>query len=276
MRRRSFETICLLINCFIYAYMWVPKWEAKIFMILWDTYGLSPFTLSDVFNTLSSSKDTVRVALSRLVKRGWIIRLKRGKYLAKPLDRIVASLTKYFKVMNLIDSMKLKYPIYLYGSVADLLASQASDIDLLIVADENWETLEKTFSSMHVTFVKKRNLMQSMGFNLYLIFKKGIPLTTKVQVPNLSSFKPEKLLETSRILFETAKINSLIYEPQVLTAIGFASKYILYKNGILPPTSTVGAIFELAKIKEEYLKAFKELETRKPEEIYKRVIKWAV
>jgi len=256
--------------------MWVPKWEARVFMVLWDTYGLSPFTLSDAFNTLSSSKDIVRVALSRLVKRGWIIRLKRGKYLAKPLDRIITSLTKYFKATNLIDSMRLKYPIYLYGSVADLLASQASDIDLLIVADENWETLEKMFSSMHVTFVKKRNLMQSMDFNLYLIFKKGIPLTTKVQVPNLSSFKPEKLLETSRILFETAKINSLIYEPQVLTAIGFAAKYILYKNGILPPTSTVGAIFELAKIKEEYIKAFKELGTRKLEEIYKRVIKWAV
>lgn len=256
--------------------MWIPKWEARIFMVLCDTFDLSPFTLNDAFGNLNLSKDVVRVALSRLVKRGWIIRLNRGKYLAKSLDRIMVSLTKYFKVRNIIDSMKVKYPIYLHGSVADLLASKASDIDLLIVSDENWENIEKMFPSMHVTFLKKRNLEKTVDFNIYLIFKRGIPLTVKVQTPKLSPFNPKKLLETSQILFETAKINSLIYEPQILTAIGLAAKYILYKNGILPPTSTVGAIFELAKIKEEYLKVFKELKTRKIEEIYKKVIKWAV
>ena len=137
--------------------MWIPKWEARIFMVLCDTFDLSPFTLNDAFGNLNLSKDVVRVALSRLVKRGWIIRLNRGKYLAKSLDRIMVSLTKYFKVRNIIDSMKVKYPIYLHGSVADLLASKASDIDLLIVSDENWENIEKMFPSMHVTFLKKRN-----------------------------------------------------------------------------------------------------------------------
>lgn len=256
--------------------MWIPKWEAKIFMVLWDTYDLSPFTLSDASNNLSLNKDVIRVALSRLVKRGWIIRLNRGKYLAKPLNRIMTSLTKYFKVKNLVDSIKVESPIYLYGSVADLLATKVSDIDLLVVSDENWEIFEKMFPSVHITFLKKRNLEQPLDFNLYLIFKRGIPLTTKVQMPKLSSFNPKKLLETSQILFEMAKINSLTYEPQILTAIGFAAKYILYKNGILPPTSTVGAIFELARIKEEYLKAFKYLETQKLEKIYEMVIKWAV
>lgn len=253
--------------------MWAPEWEFGTFMVIWDTFGHQPFTTKELANTVARDKDQLRVALSRLVRRGWLVRLRRGKYLAKPMNRIVASLKLYSIAQNTLRRAGITYPTYIHGSVADQLASGGSDIDLLIVSRGGWEEIERKLPNFHLTFVNPEYIRKP-DFSIYIILKRGVPLFSKLEIAQVS-FDPRGLLEEAIESYETAEVDGMVYEPQLLDATGTAAKYILYKSGMLPPTSSIGAVFELARVREAYLKAFRALEAQRLEDAFEMVMEWA-
>ena len=245
-----------------------------MYMMIWDTFRLRPFTTKELTNAIVKDKDQLRVALSRLARRGWLLRLRRGRYLAKPLDRIVTSLRLYSRAQNALRKAGITSPAYIYGSVADLLASKGSDVDILIVARGDWEETERKLSDFHLIFVDPRYAQKPEDFFIYTILKRGIPLFSKLEVPQ-ASFDPQSLLEEAIKIYRSAKFDGATYEPQLVDAAGMAAKHILYKSEVLPPTSSIGAIFELARIQEAYLEAVKALEAQKVEKALKMVMRWA-
>ena len=254
--------------------MWAPEWEVNVFMVAWERFRCSPFTTKNLVDAVAENRDQVRVALSRLVRRNWLIRLGRGRYLAKPLGRIMTSLKLHFVARNALAAAGVNCPVYLYGSAADLLASEGSDVDLLIVSDGDWDEIERKLPHFHLAFVTQEYLRNLDNFFIYLVIKRGVPLLSKVEVADVS-FDPQNLLKEALVTYETAEVDGKAYEPQLLCAAGLAAKYLLYKNGVLPPTSSIGAIFELAKLNGAYLEIFRKLEERKVEEASREVVERA-
>jgi len=254
--------------------MWAPEWEFALYMVVWDTFGYRPFVVREAAEAVAKDKDQLRVALSRLTSKGWLLRLKRGKYLAKPLGRIIASLRLYSRAQNALRNAGITDPAYVYGSVADLLASEGSDVDLLIVAGGGWEEIERKLPGFHLTFITPEYAWRPTDFFVYTILKRGVPLFSKLEVPQVV-FDPKSLLEEAIKLHKSAKFDGATYEPQLVDAAGMAAKYILYKSGMLPPTSSIGAILELAKVREEYLEALKALEAQEVEKALEAVVGWA-
>lgn len=254
--------------------MWAPGWEFDTFMLIWDTFGHQPFTVRELANAVAKGKDQLRVALSRLVRRGWLVRLRRGRYLAKPLKRIVASLRLYSVAQNALRREGITSPTYIHGSVADQLASEASDIDLLLVSNGDWKEIERKLPNFHLTFVDPEYIRKPVDFSVYIILRRGLPLFSRLEIAQVS-FDPRGLLEEAIESYKTARVDGAVYEPQLLDAAGAAAKYILYKSGMLPPTSSIGAIFELARVQEAYLKAFRALEAQRLEDAFEMVMEWA-
>ncbi|MDI6884707.1 MAG: hypothetical protein QMD00_06285, partial [Hadesarchaea archaeon] len=193
---------------------------------------------------------------------------------AKPLDRIVTSLRFYSTAQNALRKAGITSPTYIYGSVADLLASKGSDVDLLLVSEGDWDEIERKLPQFHLAFVTPKYLQNLDSFFIYSILRRGVPLISGVEIAD-ASFDPKKLLAEALQTYETAWADGRAYEPQLLDAAGLAAKYILYQKGILPPTSSIGAIFELAKVDENYLGVFRNLEVRPIEDTAKEVIGWA-
>ena len=254
--------------------MWAPEWEFGLYMMVWDTFGNRPFTMSELTHTIARDKDQLRVGISRLGRRGWLLRLSRGKYLAKPLDRVVGSLRLHSRAKNALEKAGVMCPAYIYGSVADLLASHGSDVDVLIVSDGGWEETELKLPDFHLTFITSGYAHEPMDFFTYTILKRGVPIFSKLEIPQ-ASFDPEGLLKESVKIQQTAKFDGAIYEPHLMEATGVLAKYILYKHGLLPPTSSIGAILELAKVQEAYLEAFRAIEALEVEKALDMVMRWA-
>jgi predicted nucleotidyltransferase len=256
------------------GHVWAPEWEADVFMVIWERFRYSPFTTKNLANVATKDKDQLRVALSRLVRRGWLIRLGRGRYLAKPLGRIMTSLKMHSVVRNALVAAGVDCPVYLHGSAADLLASEGSDIDLLVVSSGGWDEIERKLPYFHLTFVTPEHLRNLDNFFIYLVFRRGVPLSFKVEVADIS-FDPRDLLKEALRTWETAEVDGKTYGPQLLDAAGLAAKYLLYEKGMLPPTSSIGAIFELVKLDEVYLEAFRKLEEHRIEDVSVEVMEWA-
>ena len=254
--------------------MWAPEWEFSLFMVVWDTFGNRPFTVREFTHAVARDKDQLRVGISRLGRRGWLLRLSRGKYLAKPLDRIVESLRLYSKVKNAFEKAGVMCPAYVYGSVADLLASHGSDVDVLIVSDGGWEETELKLPDFHLTFITSEYAHEPRDFFIYTILKRGVPIFSRLEIPQ-ASFDPEGLLEESVKIWNAAKFDGAVYEPHLIKATGVLAKYILCKHGLLPPTSGIGAILELAKVQEAYLEAFRAIEALEVEKALDMVMRWA-
>jgi predicted nucleotidyltransferase len=254
--------------------MWAPEWEADVFMVTWERFRCSPFTTKNLADVVARDKDQLRVALSRLVQRGWLTRLGRGRYLAKPLRRIAISLKLHSVARNALAAAGVECPVYLHGSAADLLASEGSDIDLLIVSSGGWDEIERKLPHFHLTFVTLERLRNLDNFFIYLALRRGVPLSSKVEVTDIS-FDPRDLLKEALRTWEVAEVDGKTYEPQLLDAAGLAAKYLLFEKGMLPPTSSIGAIFELAKLDEACLKIFRKLEEHRIEEVSREVMEWA-
>ena len=74
--------------------------------------GRKIFTLKDVTSTLNITYENAKVIVNRLVKKAWLIRLTRGKYLIVPLEAGVKSLyTEHGFVIasHLVDSYYIGY-----------------------------------------------------------------------------------------------------------------------------------------------------------------------
>lgn len=253
--------------------MWAPEWEFSTYMVVWDTFHHRLFTIRELASVAAKDKDQLRVALSRLVRRGWLLRLGRGKYLAKPSNRIVTSLRLYSTTQNALKKAGISHPTYIYGSVADNLASEGSDVDLLMVTGERWEDTERKLPGFHLTFIDPR-YVQKPDFFIYTVLKRGLPLFSRLEVPQIG-FDPQSLLKEAIKIHETAKFDGATYEPQLVDATGMTAKYILYRSGMLPPTSNIGAILELAKVQESYLEAYKAFEVQEVEKALEMVMGWA-
>jgi len=76
--------------------------------------GRNIFTLDDVTSILDISYDNAKVITNRLVKKAWLIRLTRGKYILVPLEAGVKSL---YSEHGFIIASHLVSPYYIgYGS----------------------------------------------------------------------------------------------------------------------------------------------------------------
>ncbi len=76
--------------------------------------GRKIFTLKDVTSTLDITYENAKVIVSRLVKKSWLIRLTRGKYLIVPLEAGIKSL---YTEHGFVIASHLVDPYYIgYGS----------------------------------------------------------------------------------------------------------------------------------------------------------------
>lgn len=76
--------------------------------------GHNIFTLNDVVSTLDTTYENAKVIVNRLVKKAWLIRLARGKYLIVPLEAGVRSL---WSEHGFVIASHLVDPYYIgYGS----------------------------------------------------------------------------------------------------------------------------------------------------------------
>ena len=129
---------------------WAPPWLGVAYCKLYSAANGTPFLLDQALGYLQVSREQGRVILSELARRAYLMRLSRGRYMARsPLEVVFGIslgqehpmlkqrtyepllrevLTRLFERFreNLIS-------VVLYGSVARGTAKPTSDLDLLAV-----------------------------------------------------------------------------------------------------------------------------------------------
>ncbi len=128
--------------------IWLPSWLGARYLRLLETFQYRVFSLNDVRRVLGGDKN-IRVIVSELCKRGWVLRLSRGYYtVLSPyallvrggwerevkqrtyLPLILAVATRLFEWLN-SDLVS----IAIFGSVARGEAKPNSDLDVLVVSE---------------------------------------------------------------------------------------------------------------------------------------------
>ena len=130
---------------------WVPRWLGECYVKLFLEYGEKPFSSEACQRNLHKGMNSVRVALSKLAKEGYLVKERVGRrVLYRCLDPYkvvlrVEGLVKipqqeYSPLAEEFVSESLKFlgddllGIVLYGSIARGEANENSDMDVLLVA----------------------------------------------------------------------------------------------------------------------------------------------
>ena len=128
---------------------WLPAWLGSRYLKLFESFGYKVFSLDDARSALGEGRERVRVILSELYKRGWILRLGRGYYLAlSPLAHYVRGewerrirQGEYLPMILALSTRMLEWlnsdlvSIAIFGSVARGEAKACSDLDILLVSE---------------------------------------------------------------------------------------------------------------------------------------------
>jgi len=144
--------VVILISYFLIIYYmfmnWLPEWLGSRYFKLLEVFNYRVFSVNDACRVLGESKVRVRVILSELYRRGWVIRLERGYYfILSPyayfvrgeweekvkqkvyLPLILALSTRLFEWLD--DDL---VSIAVFGSVARGEARSLSDLDVVLVS----------------------------------------------------------------------------------------------------------------------------------------------
>lgn len=129
---------------------WLPPWLGTAYARLYVEFGIREFQVAELTGLLGYGRTVLRTLVSELAERGYLTRVRRGRYLVKnPLNVI-------FEVANVAGPFNLRQKVYepllqatltklfeqyqnrltsvlLYGSVARGEADQSADLDLLVV-----------------------------------------------------------------------------------------------------------------------------------------------
>jgi len=128
---------------------WLPEWLGLRYLRLFTIFNYRVFSLNDACRVLRESRERVRVVLSELYKRGWILRLERGYYFAlSPYAQLVRGewekkikQSVYLPLILALSSRLFEWlngdliSIAVFGSVARGEAKPWSDLDVLLVSE---------------------------------------------------------------------------------------------------------------------------------------------
>ncbi|MDG6934731.1 MAG: nucleotidyltransferase domain-containing protein [Nitrososphaerota archaeon] len=128
---------------------WVPSWLGLLYAQIYARFGHAEFTTEEAKEAGGSSTN-LNLALSRLASAGWIVRTKRGRYVAveplAALSGLANGWSDRFRDRTVFPCLEVAvgelFGLYgdrlvslaLFGSCARLDEGKTSDIDLLAVA----------------------------------------------------------------------------------------------------------------------------------------------
>jgi predicted nucleotidyltransferase len=131
---------------------WVPSWLASTYAKIALGFGDSVFSSKDAAALTGLESKKLNIAVSRLASSGWLVRIKKGKYLAlEPLsvltalgkdwpsrfeehpDALVLVQVALSELVHTLGSRLVSVAVF--GSLARGEWSDTSDVDLLVVAD---------------------------------------------------------------------------------------------------------------------------------------------
>jgi predicted transcriptional regulator of viral defense system len=115
------------------------------------------FTRTDIENSLILSKDAVKLALARLVKKNRIVMVKHGFYLILPLEyRISGVLPASWFINDLMMYMKLPYYVGLLSAAALEGASHQQPQEYHVFCEKQIRTLQ--FNALRIKFLVKKQI----------------------------------------------------------------------------------------------------------------------
>jgi len=244
---------------------WVPRWLGEIYCQLIVAFAEQPFTFQNTLNILPCATSTVRNALSRLTKAGYLKHLSRGQYQAQPPLRLCFSIASLDALCSLTDPCYApliqaasemlfhKYgrrlvSIVLYGSVARGYAHATSDIDLLVVVEEYpasfADRIKELVDINTALFEPKRKLYEQTGRHASIQFYPLNPEEARHHRPLYLDITIDGLILYDRNNFIQSILNGL---RQRLNQIG--SQRVQLPSGqhywILKPTIRLGEVIEI-------------------------------
>jgi len=132
---------------------WIPPWLASTYAKLVTSFGGSIFTTRSAAELVGLESKKLNIAVSRLALSGWLVRARKGEYLAlDPLAVMTAlesdwtaGLKGYPEAIALVqvalsELMRLQgsklVSVAVFGSLGRKEWDATSDVDLLVVADD--------------------------------------------------------------------------------------------------------------------------------------------
>jgi predicted nucleotidyltransferase len=136
------------------------------YAVLWERFGEAPFVMAETETLLSGSRANRGMTLTRLIRKGWAVRLGRGRYvLLRPVSPISEAATGWparVPSRAVRDLLRLSLSaldsalgarltsLALYGSYARRTARPESDVDLLVVVDQPLSAPEEARAALRV------------------------------------------------------------------------------------------------------------------------------
>jgi predicted nucleotidyltransferase len=131
---------------------WIPSWLALTYAKLAIAFGDSFFSTKDAAALTGLESKKLNLSVSRLASSGWLVRVKRGEYLALEPLSVLTALGKDWpsRLKDYPDGLVLVQvalnelvrtlgsrlvSVAVFGSLARMEWSGTSDVDLLVVAD---------------------------------------------------------------------------------------------------------------------------------------------
>lgn len=127
----------------------LPNWLMHTYLSLLRNYPYRVFDFDQASTSLNIRRESVRVILSELVKRGWLLRMRRNEYLilspyaislkSNWQDKILQR--EYIPIITVLGGRLLeRYPsklvsLAVFGSVVRGEAKPTSDLDILVIID---------------------------------------------------------------------------------------------------------------------------------------------
>lgn len=132
---------------------WVPEWLGEYYSKLFLKFGEGYFSAEECKETVGKSLSSVRVALSKLTREGYLLRRREGRrafYRCRDPYELIMAMNLNFRIpqkeysplaLRLVsESLKLLgddlLSLVLYGSIARGSAHECSDMDVLLVGRE--------------------------------------------------------------------------------------------------------------------------------------------
>src|SRR6267378_1820190 len=131
---------------------WIPSWLASTYAKVAIGFGDSVFSSKDAAALTGLESKKLNLAVSRLASSGWLVRVKKGEYLALEPLAVMAALGRGWpsRLKDHPDALVLVQvalnelirtlgsrlvSVAVFGSLARMGWSDTSDVDLLVVAE---------------------------------------------------------------------------------------------------------------------------------------------
>src|SRR5437660_9431157 len=148
---------------------WIPSWLALTYAKLAVAFGDSVFSTKDAAALTGLESKKLNLSVSKLASSGWLVRVKKGEYLALEPVALLAALGRDWpsRLEDRPDALALVsvalselarmfgaslVSVAVFGSLARRQWNDTSDLDLLVVSDSLPERYTERLKSVKRVF----------------------------------------------------------------------------------------------------------------------------